>query len=55
MFLWHREYDGSSFDKNNVIKGPDNLKYIINAEWNKENKVVSIIIKMSRTGKIYMV
>lgn len=45
IFLWYREYNVSSFDANSTIKAPDNLKYIINVEWNKEDTIVSIIIK----------
>lgn len=51
IFLWHREYDGSSFDRNHTVKAPDKLIYILSTKWNEEDKVVSIVIKNESAWK----
>jgi|GEM_PF-4119992 len=44
MYLWQREYLSPDFDKNQIVKSPDNRKYKLNKVWNAEGNIFSVFI-----------
>lgn len=51
MHLWRREYLSPDFEKNQLIKQPDNKSYKLRKVWNAEGNIFSIFIENESNWK----